>query len=105
MPVPPTAVEKATPRAQTLQIKAQTPPRTSSTQAHLLHQSVKAQAVDLQKAEQKVTILSRMTPARAVIRPVQVEGVEEEQVELRETDHSQRFTSLVPLESTPIVTR
>ena len=104
MQVPPTAVEKATPRARILQTKAQTPPPISSTQAHLRHQSVKAQEGDRQKAEQKVTILSRMTPAAAAVRLVQVEGVEE-QVEEKETDRSQRFTSLVRLKSTLIVTR
>lgn len=94
-------VAKATPKAKTHKTKALTPPPIKSTQAHLLHQSVKVQEVDLQRKEVKVIIQSRMTPAAAVVRRVRVE----ERVEGRETEHSQKFTSTRHLKRTLTVTR
>lgn len=97
---PPTAVGKAIPKARTRQTKVRILLPTSSTQARLPLQPVKAQEVDLPKGEQKATTPSRIA---AVVRLVRVEV--EEHVEDRQTDLSQRFTNTMRLKKTIIMTR
>ena len=89
--------EKATPRVKTRQTKAPTLPPISSTRAPLLQQPVKAQAVDRQRKEQKVTIRKRMTAVEGRLVRLIVEGTE--------ADHSQRFISMSRLKSIPTVMR